>query len=155
MAKCTMADFQFATRKDTADCVSSGDIWEVKNNLKFQTVISKSGCSCLQEVPSSDLTWKCVLEKWPLMGGGHKGRLDCIYFFFLTSPCDARVSTFHSNFRYYLFMSHQHCTFLPKKAQFSILYKKKTELSFQESSILHIWSSKKIEPSCVKGLTVH
>lgn len=35
--------FKFQPRRDTADFVSSGRLQEVKNNKKFETVISRSG----------------------------------------------------------------------------------------------------------------
>ena len=54
---------------------SIGHLWEVKNKRKFQTLSSRSGCGCLQEVPNIAISlgnfWyfgKLVTEeRWSLM----------------------------------------------------------------------------------------
>ena len=48
--------------RDSADCVSSGRLREVKNNCKFKK-------SSLKVV---------AYERWSLTRGGRKGRFDCI-----------------------------------------------------------------------------
>jgi len=63
----------------------SSNLWEVKNNRKFLTFSSRSGCGRLHEVPNV-MIWlgnfwyfgKLVTEeRWWLTRGGHNWRFDC------------------------------------------------------------------------------
>ena len=102
--------FQFPSVRDSADCVSSGRLREVKNNSKFKKsslkVVAYGRWSLkrggrLREVPSIVISLENVLYfgnmaaygRWSLTRGGRKVRFDCIFCLPLS------VTGEHCNFR--------------------------------------------------------